>query len=71
MTNLEWLVEMKKQSDSVTREHWKFRIMKALEIIAETLIDTNRLLRTYIVDNDSLAGVITTLENIETALNRR
>jgi hypothetical protein len=41
MDNLEWLEEMKKQSDSVTGNHWKFRVMKALEIIAEELCKFN------------------------------
>ena len=84
MTNKDYLKKMKEAREKWIDENNlsfdkmvedeicdKPRIAIALEIIAEMLIDTNRLLRTYIVDNDSLAGVITTLENIETALNRR
>ena len=55
MVNLEWLEKMKKederyykQESDINKYKNEYRIMKALEIIAEELIDTNRLLRTYI-----------------------
>ena len=66
MTNLEWLKKMKKEDEQYlelsvgdgNKEGWqlesqyrmKFRKMKALEIIAEELIDINRLLRIYIIN---------------------
>ena len=65
--NLEWLEKIKKEDEQYlelsvgdgNKEGWqvesqyrmKFRKMKALEIIAEELIDINRLLRTYIINN--------------------
>jgi len=56
MVNLEWLEKMKKederyykQESDINKYKNEYRIMKALEIIAEELIDTNRLLRTYII----------------------
>ena len=66
MKNLEWLEKMKKEDEQYlelsvgdgNKEGWqlesqyrmKFRKTKALEIIAEELIDTNRLLRIYIIN---------------------
>lgn len=58
MTNLEWLEEMKKEDERYYKQETEiskytneYRITKALEIIAEELIDTKRLLRTYIINN--------------------
>jgi len=66
MTNLEWLEKMKIEipSNMTEVEESNFYIdrsipsislnhrqVKALEIIAEELIDTNRLLRTYIIND--------------------
>ena len=59
MTNLEWLEKMKKEDEPYDYDEcgwptpeWriKFRQTKALEIVAEELIDTNRLLRVYIIN---------------------
>ena len=68
MTNLEYLEKLKKDNfrEFVTeqgnyREHIEGRKVIALEIIAEQLIH---------LDN-GLDAVITTLENIDTTLNRR
>ena len=68
MTNLEYLEKMKKEDEGELRKHCtleeyhlKFRKMKALEIIAEEIINLNSTLR----------STVTTLENIDTTLNRR
>lgn len=59
MTNSEWLEKMKK--DKIDQDYFKYRKVKALEIIAEELIK----------HNETAGWVVTVLENIETTLNRR
>ena len=68
MTNLEYLEKLKKDNfrefvtnDGNYKEYIEGRKTIALEIIAEQLIH---------LDN-TLEAVVTTLENIETSLNRR
>ena len=72
MNNLDYLENRKDEDDgrrkdedplSISVSEWEieYRRTKALEIIAEQIIS---------LDN-TLACVVTTLENIETALNRR
>jgi len=51
MTNLEYLKKMKEFNKETVNVNAQCRTAKALEIIAEELIDTNRLIRTYIVDD--------------------
>ena len=63
MTNLEWLSKLKRDDDGysdIETSKLEFRTAKALEIIAEGLINNNSTLRT----------LVTTLENIETAIKR-
>ena len=63
MTNLEWLNKLKRDDDGysdIETSKYEFRTAKALEIIAEELINNNSTLRT----------LVTTLENIETAIKR-
>ena len=69
MTNLEWLKKMKNSDETngnvLYQEEGspliKVRTMKAIEIIAEQTIHLD----------DTLAYVLSALENIETTLNRR
>lgn len=71
MTNLEYLKDRKridderKQIDSLPKQvsEWEieYRRTKALEIIAEELIK----------HNETSGCIVTTLENIDTTLNRR
>ena len=64
MTNLEWLNKLKRDDDGyseIETSKYEFRQAKALEIIAEELINNNSTLRT----------LITTLEDIETAIRQR
>jgi hypothetical protein len=67
MTNLEWLKKMKKEDikyplydEDITETQYRIRIMKATEIIAEQIIN---------LDN-TLACIVSTLENIETAIKQ-
>ena len=64
MTNLEYLKKVKKDDDGLSEietSKYEFRKTKALEIIAEQIIHLD----------DTLAYVLSALENIETTLNRR
>jgi len=64
MENLEYLKKAKKDDDGLSETEtskYEFRKTKALEIIAEQIIS---------LDN-TLAIVVTTLENIETAIKQR
>ena len=68
MENLEWLEKVDKfdfNNDMYNKlgaeEFLQYRKIKALEIIAEELINNNSTLRT----------LVTTLENIETAIIQR
>jgi len=64
MTNLEWLNKLKRDDDGysdIETSKLEFRTAKALEIIAEEIINLDSTLR----------STVTTLENIDTTLNRR
>jgi len=62
MTNIEYLESVKMEDRFFDDEdHYKYRKVKALEIIAEELVRCTEDARI----------AITVLENIETALNRR
>jgi len=60
MTNLEYLGKVKGKDSGITDFEFEYRKIKALEIIAEEQINNNSTLRT----------LVTTLENIETAIRQ-
>jgi len=67
MTNLEYLEKIKNENidyktyKEISEHEIEYRKTKALEIIAEEIINLNSTLR----------STVTTLENIETILNRK
>ena len=65
MTNLEYLENVKKEYEDYRineiDEIFEYRQTKALEIIAEEKVKANDILR----------DIVTTLENIETAIKQR